>query len=53
MYASNRVLHTYELLEKILTMVDFKTLLLAQRVDHIWLEIITDSARLQKKLFLL
>lgn len=47
-----KVLHTAELLEQILVNVtDTKALLLAQRVNKFWSEIIKDSSKLQKKLF--
>ncbi|CZT16266.1 uncharacterized protein RCC_02108 [Ramularia collo-cygni] len=53
MSAAIQVLHTTELLEQILINVtDPKTLLLAQRVDKFWSEVIgKDSLKLQKKLF--
>lgn len=52
MSAANKVLHTAELLEQILIGVtDMKTLLLAQRVDKFWSEVIPATKTLQKKLF--
>lgn len=52
MSAAIKVLHTAELLEQILINVtDMKTLLLAQRVDKFWRDIISDTLTLQKKLF--
>jgi hypothetical protein len=51
--ATNKVLRTTELLEAILLYVDFKTLLLSQRVDRAWQDTIKASTMLQKKLFFL
>ncbi|CZT23287.1 uncharacterized protein RCC_08998 [Ramularia collo-cygni] len=49
--ASQRVFNTAELFELILVKVDMKTLLLAQRVDLHWQGTISESSRLQKRLF--
>lgn len=50
--ASQACLNTTELLENILRFVDFNTLLLAQRVSHHFMDVITGSLPLQRKLFL-
>lgn len=47
------VLDTNELFEQILLGLDFKTLLLAQRVSRQWSSVISSSKLLQRKLFLL
>lgn len=49
---ADRVLREPELLQLILTQVDFKTLLLTQRVSSFWQSNIRDTTTLQKKLFL-
>jgi hypothetical protein len=53
MAACTAVLDTAELLEFILLELDTRTLLLAQRVDRQWHQVIRNSKSLQKKLFLL
>lgn len=50
---SSSVFSTFELLERILIDVDSKTLLLSQRVNRIWSEVISRSTSLQKKLYFL
>ncbi|KAK4619530.1 hypothetical protein CLAFUW4_11690 [Fulvia fulva] len=52
MTASDDTLHTAELLELILTNLDPRTLLLAQRMSTYWRDLIINSPPLQKKLFL-
>jgi hypothetical protein len=49
--ATNAVLHTAELLVGILQELDFKTLLLAQRVSQMWHTVIQSSPELQERLF--
>ena len=50
--ASQDAFHTPELLELMLIEVDMRTLLLSQRVSKYWQELITNSTKLKKKLFL-
>ena len=53
MSAVAAVFDTTELLESILTRLDTRTLLLAQRVERRWKQVISSSKPLLKKLFLL
>lgn len=53
MSATQAALDTAELLEFVLLNLDTRTLLLAQRVDRNWHQVIRNSKSLQKKLFLL
>ena len=50
--AVTAVLETVELLEDILVRLDFKTLLLCQRVSRKFRDVVNDSNKLQTKLFL-
>lgn len=50
---AHAVFFVAELLENTLIDVDMKTLLLSQRVNRFWLQVIGNSQLLQKKLFFL